>query len=134
MDASRLPAFGKALDGEWRGHARAWLVPAERHLTAAAESWLGTRLHVLPLDRDQSLARAWSELFEGFALGLRYAMAMAETAQADVTPAQLVAALALGEFFVATAAQPLPAFELPRDVHERGPRMADLDMTLESVC
>jgi hypothetical protein len=134
IDQARLVDCSRALAGDWRAHARAWLLPAERHLTTAAESWLGTRLHALPLDRDQSLARAWSELFEAFALGLRYAMAMGETCRADVTPAQLVASFALGEFLVATSGAALPAFELPRDVHERGPRMADLDMTLESVC
>jgi hypothetical protein len=129
-----VPALLDALAGEWRDHFRKWLVPSERDVTPAVEAYLGTRLFAIPLDRDQSLARAYVEFFEGFAIGLRYAAAIAEVRQTPVDPDIMMAALALGEFHVAAAQQPLPAFELPRDVHERGPRMADLDMTLESVC
>lgn len=134
LQAHDMPAILDALAGEWREHFRRWLVPAERDITAAVEAWLGMRLHAIPLDRDQSLARGYAEFFEGFATGLRFAAAMGQVRQTIVDPATVIAALAMGEYYVAAAQQPLPTFELPRDVHERGPRMADLDMTLESVC
>ncbi len=134
LTSKDMPALQTALAGEWREHFRRWLVPTERDVTPAVEAYLGTRLFAMPLDRDQSLARAYVEFFEAFALGLRFAAAIGHVRQLPVDAATVVASLALGEFFVAAAQQPLPAFELPRDVHERGPRMADLDMTLESVC
>jgi len=131
---SDIAALLDALSGDWRSHFRVRLVPAERDIAPAIEAWLGARLFAIPLDRDQSIARGYAEFFEGFALGLRYAAALGEVKQQLVGPRTIVAALALGEHFVAAAGEPLPSFEVPRDVHERGPRMADLDMTLESIC
>ena len=129
-----LPRLLDALNGEWREQVRQWLVPAERDLLQVFETWLGTRLIALPFDRDVSLARAWTELLESAALAIRYAAALGELRHSRTSPATLLAALTLAEHLVATAEQPLPPFEQPRDVHDRGPRMADLDMSLEAIC
>jgi len=134
IGAEQMPALAEALAGDWRGHFRTWLVPAERDISAAIEAYLGSRLFSIPLDRDQSLARGYTEFFEAFAVGLRIAAAMGEVRQALVDVDIAVAALAIAEHMVSAAAEPLPVFEMPRDSHERGPRMADLDMTLESIC
>ena len=134
LAASDIPALLDALAGDWRSHFRTWLVPTERDIAPAIEAWLGARLFAIPLDRDQSIARGYAEFFEGFAVALRYAAAFGEVRQQRINARMIVAALALGEHLVATAGQTLPGFEMPRDVHERGPRMADLDMTLESIC
>ncbi len=129
-----LPPLLNALTGEWREQVRRWLVPVEREIVHVFEIWLGVRLLALPFDRDLTLARAWAELLESAAVAVRCAGALAELRQAQTTPVDLLAALALAEHFVGTAAQPLPAFELTRDPHDRGPRMADLDMSLEAIC
>jgi hypothetical protein len=106
-----------------------------RLLPRASLPWADyASLREAALDRDLSLARGYADLFEGLAVGLRYAAALAETPERDVDGEVLVAALALGEHYVAGAGAGLPAFTLPADQHERGPRMADLDMTLESIC
>lgn len=131
---SDLPALLETLGGDWRSHFRTWIVPVERDIAPAIEAWLGARIFAIPLDRDQSIARGFAEFFEGLAVGLRYAAALCALGSKAADARILVAALALGEHFVAAAAEPLPSFESPRDVHERGPRMADLDMTLESIC
>ena len=134
LTSSDMPALLDGLGGDWRSHFRTWIVPAERDIAPAIEAWLGARIFAIPLDRDQSIARGYAEFFEGFAIGLRYAAALCAIRSKAADARTLVAALALGEHFVAAAAEPLPSFEAPRDVHERGPRMADLDMTLESIC
>ena len=129
-----LPQLLDALTGEWREQVRLWLVPHEREVLAVWESWLGARLLALPFDRDVSLARAWAELLETAALAIRYAAALAELRQTGPSPAAMLAALTLAEHCVATAELPLPPFEQARDLHDRGPRMADLDMSLEAIC
>ena len=134
LQADELPALLDALSGEWREQVRLWLVPNERDLLDVSESWLGVRLLALPFDRDQSLARAWAELLESVAVAIRFAAALAELRQSPVTPELWLAALTLGEHFIAAEDQPLAVFELQRDLHERGPRMADLDMSLDAIC
>lgn len=129
-----VPALLDALSGDWRAHAKKWLVPAEKDIASAIEAYLGARLFSIPVDRDQSLARGYTEFFEGFAVGLRLAAAMGEVLQQVVDVDVAVAALAIGEHAVSAASEPLPMFEMPRDASGRGPRMADLDMTLESIC
>ncbi len=134
LHSDELPALLDALVGEWREQLRQWLVPQERELLQVFETWLGTRLLAMPFDRDVSLARAWAELLETVAVALRCAAALGELRRAPLTPPQLLAALALAEAFVATQDAPLPAFEQPRDLHDRGPRMADLDLSLDAIC
>ena len=134
LEPSHLPALLDALHGDWRAQFRARVVPHERDLLAPIDAWLGMRIFATPLDRDQSLARGHTELVEGVAVGLRYLAALTETLDCDADPLLAVTALALGEHCVFAAAEPLPAFEVPRDAHDRGPRMADLDLTLESLC
>lgn len=134
LQSSEVPGLLDALGADWRGQLRTWVVPVERRLGPVLEAWLGARLFATPLDRDLSIARGYSELFEGFAVALRFAAALGEVRQAPVDENGIAAALALGEHLVASEGAPLPAFELPRDLHDKGPRMADLDMTLESIC
>jgi hypothetical protein len=134
LTAGQVPDLLDALAGDWRAHFRSRLVGAERSLWPAFEAFVGARVQATPLDRDLSLARGYAELFEGLAVGLRYAAALAEVMDRDVDGEVLVAALALGEHYVAGAGAALPSFTLPTDQHERGPRMADLDMTMESIC
>lgn len=129
-----LPRLLDALTGEWREQVRQWLVPGEREQVQVFETWLGARLLALPFDRDVSLARAWAELLESAAVAIRFAGALGELRQEATSGPTLLAALALAEHCVATAELPLPPFELPRDLHDRGPRMADLDMSLEAIC
>lgn len=66
-------------------------------------------------------------------MGLRYAAALGEVSQRRLTSLELITALSLGETFVASSGQALPPFESPKELHERGPRMADLDMTFECI-
>ena len=130
-DAGRLI---DTFNGDWRDQLQKRMVGVESQLTSAIEAWLGARLFALPVARDQALDRSLAELIESFALGLRFAAVLAELCDRDVDPTLVVAALSLGEHFVAHSAAPLPAFALPVDGHERGPRMADLDMTLAAIC
>ncbi len=134
LSRTQLPELLNALGGDWREAVHARLVDHEKDLAPAFEGWLSMRLLAVPIDRDTTLQRAWAELFEAWALSLRYAAAIAEVLDEAVNPTIMVAALALAEHFVSTSAQPLPSFSVPGDLHERGPRMADLDMTLESIC
>ncbi|MSP92671.1 MAG: hypothetical protein EXR79_12850 [Myxococcales bacterium] len=134
LKPGHLPTLLDALHGDWRAQLRARVVPHERELLAPLDAWLGMRLFAIPIDRDQSLVRGHTELLEGFAVGLRYLAALGETLDCDADALLAVTALALGEHFVLDTALPLPAFEVPRDAHDRGPRMADLDLTLESLC
>lgn len=127
-------ALAEALRGEWRDDLQRHVVPVERDLWAPVEAWMGTVIFGLPLARDVSLTRGSAELFEGFAAGLRYAAAVGAVQRGPLSPAQMVAALALGEHFVSWSASPLPTYALPPESHDRGPRMADLDMTLASIC
>ncbi len=133
LRADDLPPLLDALSGEWREQVRLWLVPAERSLLSVWETWLGARLLALPFDRDLTLARAWAELLESAALAIRYAAALADLRQVRVSSEVLLASLALAEHAVAIGHSPLPIFEQPRDLHDRGPRMADLDMSLEAI-
>lgn len=134
LGPAELAALREALTGDWREQVRRWLVPAERDLLQVFETVLGVRLLALPFDRDVTLARAWAELLESTALAIRYAAALAVVRQAPTDTQTLAAALALAEHFVATSEQPLVVFAPQRDVHDRGPRMADLDLSLESIC
>lgn len=130
-DAGRLL---DTLNGDWREQLRKRMVPEESTLWSAIEAWLGVRVFATPMARDQTLARAMAELIDGFAQGLRYVAALTEITDSPAHPSLVVAALTMGEHHVAHAAVPLPAFTLPEGGHERGPRMADLDMTLASIC
>lgn len=130
-DAGRLL---DTLNGDWRDQLKRRMVAVESSLWSAIEAWLGVRIFAMPLCRDQSIARATAELIDGFAHGLRFAAALAEIADRPVDPPLVVAALSLGEHHVAHAGAPLPPFTLPEGGRERGPRMADLDMTLASIC
>lgn len=133
MTANSVPPLLDALAGDWRAHLVTWVVAAEREGTAAMEVYLGARLAALPFDRDLSISRGYAEFFEGFAMGLRYAAALGEVSQRRLTSLELITALSLGETFVASSGQALPPFESPKELHERGPRMADLDMTFECI-
>ncbi len=130
-DAGRLI---DAFNGDWRDQLQRRMVPVEGNLTSAIEAWLGVRLFAMPVVRDQSMDRATAELVESFALGLRFAAVLAELGDREVDATMVVAALSLGEHHVAHSAAPLPAFKLPEASHQRGPRMADLDMTLAAIC
>lgn len=134
LDADAQSRLALALAGDWRADLLAWVVPVERELAEALEGYLGARFFHVPLDRHLTIVRGYVEFFEGFAAGLRLAAAFGAVQQAPLTGAQMVAALSLGEHAVAAASQDLPAFQLPRPSHDRGPHMADLDMTLESIC
>ena len=134
LDPAELPSLQDVLTGEWREQVLRWLVPSERSLLQVWETHLGVRLLALPFDRDVSLARAWAELLESIAVAIRYAAALAELRQTPVTQETLLAALTLAEHFVATAEQPLRLFEPQRAIHDRGPRMADLDVSLQAIC
>ncbi len=133
-DLTTADGLEAALAGDWRADLRTWIVPDERSLTEAIEGYLGVRLFAAPLDRFRTVIRGHVELLEGFATGLRYAAAFGALQGAPLTGEQIVAALALGEHAVAQAGAALPGFALPKSSHDRGPRMADLDMTLESIC
>ena len=95
---------------------------------------MGLWLLGAPIVRDLTLTRAWAEIGEALALGLRYAAAIGEAQGAPISLEQAAAALALGEHAVAWSNVGLPSFELPGSSHDRAPRMVDLDMTLESIC
>jgi hypothetical protein len=129
-----VPTLLDALHGDWQQQVKRWLAPAERSIAPAVEAWLGVRMFAIPLDRDQSLARGHAELIEGLATGIRLLAALCEVRQEAPDPLLAVTALALGEHLVVARQDGLPVFELPRDAHEPGPRMADLDLTLESLC
>ncbi len=134
LSSAQGPELLAALAGDWRADMLAWLVPYEHEVTPAVDGWLGVRVYAAPLDRDQSLARGYAEFLEGFAVGLRYAAALAHVRGRQVDAALMLAALALGEFYVSYRQEDLPLFVPPSSSHDRGPRMADLDMTLASVC
>ncbi|HAN30422.1 MAG TPA: hypothetical protein DCQ06_02380 [Myxococcales bacterium] len=127
-------AVTSALADDWRQLLAQYVVPVERELAIAIEAYLGARLFNGPLLRYRTLVRGYVEVLEGFAVGLRYAAAIGGLQQRPVSPEQMVAALAMGEQVAAHGGQALPSFALPKLSHDRGPRMADLDMTLESIC
>lgn len=133
LDDPKIKAIQKALRDDWRDQASRWLVNAEADLGPALETYLAVRVFAIPLDRDQSVRRGYAELIEGFALGLRLALAMAECGQKPVNPATLIGCWALGEAVLAAAAKPVPAFVRDAGDHDRAPRMADLDMTLAGI-
>lgn len=134
LQDSDLPRLVDALSGEWRDQLREWLVPVERDVTPVWQAWLGVRLLALPVDRDVSLARGWAELLETVAVALRYLAAWGEVRQAPVDRAVVAVALALAEALVASENKPLPPFVASREAHDRGPRMADLDLSVEAIC
>ncbi len=134
LDSDAQSRLAVALAGDWRADLKTWVVPAERALAEAIEGYLGARLFHVPLDRHLTIIRGYAEFFDGFAIGLRYAAAFGAVHGHVLTGTQIVAALALGEHAVAAADRALPTFQLPRPSHDRGPHMADLDMTLESIC
>ena len=134
LESSQMDAFAEAIGGDWRAQLKRWLVPAEAGLSSAFEAYLGLRLFMTPLDRDQSLYRGYAEFFESFAIGLRYVAAISEVLQRRVEPGVLMAAMMLGEHQVRHAKVPISSYAPPSESHIRGPRMADLDMTFESIC
>jgi hypothetical protein len=134
LQASRMDAFTEAVGGDWRAQLKRWLVPAEAGLSSAFEAYLGLRLFMTPVDRDQSLYRGYAEFFESFAIGLRFVAAIADVLQRPVDSTMLMAAMMLGEHQVRHAHVPIPTYTTPTESHIRGPRMADLDMTFESIC
>lgn len=133
LDGDQLRMFAKALAEDWREPLRLWVAPSEQLANLPLEAFLALRYFAIPLARDQSLERGYAELQEGFAVGLRFASALGRTVGQILQPEQMVACLALGDALVADAGKPLPLFMRPVDSHDRGPRMADLDMTLESL-
>lgn len=133
LDQAQVRALVKALAEDWREPLRLWVAPAERVASLTLEAYFALRYFAIPLERDQSLERGHAELQEAAALGLRVAAALGSTLQQTLEPSQLLACLALAEALVADAGTPLPIFVRPVDSHDRGPRMADLDMTLESL-
>ncbi len=130
-DAARLI---DTFNGDWREQLQRRMVPVESELASAIEAWLGVRLFAMPVARDRSLDRALAELVDSFAQGLRFAAVLAEIGDRPVDATLVMSALALGEHHVTHSATPLPAFTLPDASHQRGPRMADLDMTLAAIC
>lgn len=133
LELSQFTDVAAALHGDWREPLRRWVAPAEVEAARPLEAYFALRLFATPLERDQSLQRGHAELQEGTALGLRLAAAVGQVLQQPLRPVQLLACLALAEAHVVDAAKGLPIFERPVDSHDRGPRMADLDMTLESL-
>lgn len=134
LGAAESDAVVAALHGDWRGDMAKWVVPVEKEISPAIEGLVGLWLFSMPMVRDRTLQRGWAELFEAIALGLRFAAAVGAAQQAPIDALQAATAFALGEHTVAWSEQGLPAFALPSASHDRGPRMADLDMTLESIC
>ena len=132
--SASLERLTEALSGDWRQHLVEHVAPVERAIGDALESYFGARLFALPVQRDVSLARAWAELFEGLAVGLRYLAALCAATGTSATPTLAVAAMALGEHFVVSTNGKLPGFALPPKAHGHAPRMADVDMTLASIC
>ncbi len=122
-----------ALGQDFRELVPPWLGSAEAALGPAMETYLAARVFAIPLDKDTTLRRGHAELVEGFALGLRLALAWAQAAQTPVTPAVLLAAWALGEAVVADGGKAVPVFTRPQADHDKAPRMADLDMTLAGI-
>ncbi|MBM4342280.1 MAG: hypothetical protein FJ100_02760 [Deltaproteobacteria bacterium] len=122
-----------ALGADFRELVGPWLAPAETALGPAMETYLAVRVFAIPLDKDTTLRRGHAELVEGFAIGMRLALAWAHAAQTLVTPAVLLAAWSLGEAMVADAGKPVPAFARKQGDHDRAPRMADVDMTLAGL-
>mgnify|MGYP007096640510 CR=1 FL=1 len=131
---AEVAAVAEAITGDWRTDLAAHVAPVEKQITGAVEGVVGLWLLSTPLARDVTLQRGWAELFEGFAIGLRFAAAIGAAQSGPVSLEQIAAALALGEHTVAFADEALPAFAVPAESHDRGPRMADLDMTLEAIC
>ncbi len=122
-----------ALEVEFRDLVGPWLAPAEAALAPAVETYLAARVFAIPLDKDTTLRRGHAELVEGFAYGLRLALAWAQVAQTAITPATLLAAWALGEALVADGGKAVPVFARAQGDHDKAPRMADLDMTLAGI-
>lgn len=137
-DSGLTPAnaetFGESLDGDWRHELMTRMCPHERLLADPIEAYFSARLFATPIQRDVSLSRAWAEMFEGLAVGLRYLAALTAATDSQATPAMTISALAMGEHYVVSAAQKLPSFSLPPPSHGPSPKMADLDMTLASIC
>lgn len=133
LEPAQFADVAAALHGDWRQPLRSWVAPAELESSLALQAYFALRLFATPHERDQSLQRGHAELQEATALGLRLAAALGQVLQQPLRPVQLVACLALAEAHVADAAKALPIFARPADSHDRGPRMADLDMTLESL-
>ncbi len=134
LQASDITSLTEALQGDWRADVRQWLAVREPELGPAFEAYLALRVFAMPLDRDQTLQRAYAELIETVVAAMRLAAAVGQVRQSPVTPAMLVASLALAEAWIADAGQGLPTFQRPSETHDRGPKMADIDMTFESIC
>ncbi len=134
LGSAQAAAVSAALSADWRAAMTQWVVPVEKEIAPAIEGLMGLWLLGAPIVRDLTLTRAWAEIGEALALGLRFAAAIGEAQRAPVSLEQAAAALALGEHAVAWSNLALPSFELPGASHDRGPRMVDLDMTLESIC
>ncbi|GEM_PF-2849507 len=127
-------AIAAALSTDWRGILVERVASAEREFSDALENYLGARVFALPVVRDVSLARAYAEFYEAFAVGLRYLAALCELHGRDADAGLAVASMALGEHFVNSSKQKLAAFVPPPPSHDRAPRVADVDMTLASIC
>lgn len=134
LTADDLPGLAEALQGDWRADVRQWLAVREPELGPAFEAYLALRVFAMPFDRDQTVQRAYAELFEAVVAGMRLAAAVGHVRGEPATPATLVASLALAEAWVADAGEALPMFQRPAESHDRGPKMADIDMTFESIC
>lgn len=134
LDQEVLAALSESLAGDWRAHLIDKVAPRERVIGDALETYFGARLFGIPVVRDVSLARAWAELFEGLAAGLRYLAGLCDALDTDATAELAVAAMAMGEHYVCHTSKKLTTFSLPPAGHGRAPRMADVDMTLASIC
>ncbi|MEY3014545.1 MAG: hypothetical protein RIT45_3280 [Pseudomonadota bacterium] len=134
LGAASPDAVAEALAGDWRADMSAFVVPVEKEIAPALEGLVGLWLFTTPMARDRTLQRGWAELFESIAVGLRYCAAIGAAQGTPIDAEQAAAGFALGEHAVAWSEGGLPAFVLPAASHDRGPRMADLDMTLESIC
>jgi hypothetical protein len=122
-----------ALAGDWRAVLVETLAPQEASIQPLLETLLSVQCFAIPLARDVSLERAAACWLESVAVGLRLLCAVAWHSQQQPSPAVWLACLALADSAVAVAETPLPAVVSPPALHDRGPRMVDLDLTLASL-
>lgn len=126
-------AWKRALQADWRPALAGPLAECEREVTPALEILLSLQVFAMPMARGLTLQRCLAGWIEALAVGLRWMAALWHWRQAMPDTAQWVAVLAAADAAVAAAAAPLPQLAAPQPTHDRGPRMADLDLSFASL-
>lgn len=134
----QLPALTPAvckrsLQADWRSALAGPLAQREAQAAPQLEVLASMQVFAMPLARALTLQRCASAWLEGWAVGLRWLAALSHATKTPPTTEQWLAALAAADTAVAVAAQPLPAVTLPEPTHQRGPKMADLDLSFASL-